>query len=170
MAISINWATKVISIPQSYLTNLGGGIYELDTDQFRLDLKDLEDSEEGIAHLDTHSHNAAVTVSGVTLAQVLIIINGYTVTFENGTYAVNFVGSNNNLYDVTNVNSVSIRPFNSAGLIQVTSGSGVLPQDIVDIAVAVWSDSDGYAIGEKGRVLDDAGDNAEVTQGKIDQL
>ena len=29
MAISINWATKVINIPQDYLTDLGGGVYEL---------------------------------------------------------------------------------------------------------------------------------------------
>lgn len=125
MAISINWATKVINIPQSYLTNLGGGVYELDTDQFRLDLKDLEDSEEGMPFETTHNHFTTITVGGVTLARVIEIINGYTVTFENGTYAVNLVGSNNNISDVANVNNVSIRAGNSAGLIQVTSGSGL---------------------------------------------
>lgn len=170
MAISVNWGTKVITIPQADLTNLGGGIYELDTDAFRLELKDLEDSELGIPMLDTHRHNAPVTLAGATYAQIFEIINGYTVTFEDGQYAVNLVGSNNNISEVTNVNQVSIRSFNSAGLQVVTVGSGVLPQDIDDIRIAVWADSDVYAIGEKGRVLDDAGDNAEVTQGKVDQL
>lgn len=150
MAISVHWPTKVISIPQSYLTNLGGGVYELDTDELRLDLKDLEDSEQGMPYLDTHSHNSAVTLAGATYVQILEIINGYTITFEDGQYAVNLVGSNNNISEVTNVNQVSIRSNNSAGLIQVTSGSGVLPQDIVDIAEAVWEDNNSYAPGEKG--------------------
>lgn len=125
MAISIAWATKIITIPQSYLTDLGGGVYELDTDQFRLDLKDLEDSEEGMPFPTTHNHNTTVTVGGVTLARVIEIINGYTITFEDGMYAVKLTGSNNNISDVSNVNSVSIRSANSAGLIQISSGSGL---------------------------------------------
>jgi len=116
MAISITWATKVINIPQADLTDLGGGIYELDIDVFRSTLNALQASEEGITELTTHVHNAPVTVAGVTLARVVEIINGYTITFENGTYAVNLVGANSNIADVTNVNSVSIRSANTAGL------------------------------------------------------
>lgn len=153
MAISVHWPSKVINIPQSYLTSLGGGVYELDTDELRLDLKDLEDSEQGMPYLDTHRHNTTVTLAGATYARILEIINGYTITFEDGQYAVNLVGSNNNISEVTNINQVSIRSSNSAGLIQVTSGSGVLPQDIVDIKEAVWSDNDDYAPGEKGADL-----------------
>lgn len=117
MPISIDWATKVINIPQSYLEDQGGGIYKLYLNQFRLDLKNLEDSEAGMPFLDTHRHNTEVTVGGVTLARVIEIINGYTVTFEDGQYAVNFVGANTNVADVTNVNQVSVRPSNSAGLV-----------------------------------------------------
>ena len=117
MAISINWLTQVIFVPQSYLTNLGGGIYELDTNQFRLDLKDLEDDEEGVSFIDTHRHNTEVILSGVTYARVFEIINGYTITFENLQYAVNLINSNNNISDVVNVNQVSVRSFNSAGLV-----------------------------------------------------
>lgn len=170
--ITVDWPNKVIYIPQSYLTSLGGDIYELDTEQLRLDLKDAEDSEIGIAYEDTHRRNAPVTISGATYAQTLEIINGYTVTFEDGQYAVNFVGSNNNIYDVTNVNQVSLRPSNSAGLIQVTSGSGVLPSDVSDIADAVWDEllAGHQTLGSAGQIVEDAGDNAEVTQGKIDQL
>jgi len=119
--ITIDWGAKIINIPQSYLTDLGGGVYELDTDQFRLDLKDLEDDEEGMNFPDTHRHTTEVVLSGVTYARFVEIINGYTITFEDGQYAVNLTGSNNNISDVTNVNQVSVRSFNSAGLITVSN-------------------------------------------------
>jgi len=55
MAISVDWPTKVITIPQDYLIPIIGTLYELDTDQFRLDLKNLEDdSAEGMVWPDTH--------------------------------------------------------------------------------------------------------------------
>lgn len=117
MAISINWATKVINVPQADLTDLGGDVYELDLNDFRLELKSLEASEAGMAFLDTHSHNPPVTIGGVTIGRVIEIINGYTITFEDGQYAVNLVGANSNVSDVANVNQVSIRSANSAGLI-----------------------------------------------------
>ena len=44
------------------------------------------------------------------------MINGYTVTFEDGQYAVNLVGANSNVGDRVNVNQVSVRSANSAGL------------------------------------------------------
>lgn len=118
MSISINWKTKVIFIPQSFLTPLGGALYELDTDVFRRALKNLEDDEIGMMYDDTHKHNTTVLLGGIEYARIVEIINGYTVTFEDGQYAVNLVGSNNNIADVTNVNQVSVRPANSAGLIQ----------------------------------------------------
>jgi len=117
MAISIDWTTKIISVPQSFLTLISGSLYELDTNNFRLALKDIED-DEGIPFLDTHRHNTVVNLGGIGYARTIEIINGYTVTFEDGQYAVNLVGSNNNIADVTNINQVSIRPNNSAGLIQ----------------------------------------------------
>jgi hypothetical protein len=127
MTLSINWSTKVITVPQADLTSLGGGLYELDVDAFRLALKDIEDGEEGMAFPDTHRHNTAVTLSGVTYARTFEIINGYTVTFQDvGTpYTVVCVGANHNVADVKNVNQVSLIIGNSAGLIQVASGSGL---------------------------------------------
>lgn len=111
-------------------------IYQLDTNWFRLQLKDMEDDEQGMAWPDTHRHNTTVEVSGAILARVVEIINGYTVEFEDdggvgGQYAVNLVGSNNNIADVTVVNQVSIRPSNSAGLqdlnsLQAASFDGVV--------------------------------------------
>lgn len=121
MAITVAWATGVISVPQADLALISGSLYELDLDVFRLALKALEASEEGMAWPDTHLHNTEVVLGGVTYARTVEIINGYTVTFEDGQYAVRLSGANSNVEDVTNVNQVSIRSQNSAGLISATA-------------------------------------------------
>lgn len=125
MAITIDWGTKVISVPQADLTLISGSLYELDVDSFRLTLKDLEDDEDGMPFLRTHNHNTEVTLAGVTFARTVEIINGYTITFEDAQYRVRLAGANNNISDVTNVNQVSLIVQNSAGLITVSSGSGL---------------------------------------------
>ena len=140
MAISINWNTKVIMVPRADLTLIQSNpkeIREMDVDWFRLELKNIEDSDEGITQLDTHRHNTTVELGGLTLARVVEIINGYTVTFEDGQYAVNLVGANNNISDVTNVNQVSVRASNSAGMV-VVEGGALPPGYQNDIADAVW--------------------------------
>jgi hypothetical protein len=93
-------------------------VRELNLNTFRLALKNIEDDEAGIVQPTTHNHNPVVTVSGVQLARVIEILDPYTITFENGQYAVNLVGANSNVADKTNVNNVSVRSANSAGLIQ----------------------------------------------------
>ena len=119
MAISIDWGTQVIFVPKSYTQFVSFGAFEirqLDINEFRLDLKGLEASLEGMPHLKTHEHNTTIEVGGVTLARVVSIQNGYTVTFENGSYAVNLAGANSNIGDVVNLNQVQVRSANSAGL------------------------------------------------------
>jgi len=119
MAITINWLTKVISVPKADMTLIQTDpfeVRELNLDWFRLQLKNLEDSEAGILYPDTHRHNTEIEVGGVLLAPVIEMINGYTITFEDGQYAVNLVGANSNVSDVVNLNQVSIRASNSAGL------------------------------------------------------
>lgn len=137
MAISVNWNSRIIVVPQNYLTNLGNDIYELDVNQFRLDLKDLEDSEDGMQFPSTHQHNTQVLLSGSVYARTFEIINGYKVQFEQGFYTVKCTGANHNIGDVKVVNSVSLIINNSAGLI--VSGSGVLPGDITSIINGVWN-------------------------------
>jgi len=125
VAVTIDWPTKVISVPRDDMTLVQSGpteIRELDMNDFRLELKSLEASSEGIPFDDTHTYNSPTTVGGVSLAGVIIIINGYTITFEDGQYAVNLVGANSNFADVTNVNQVSVRSANSAGLTNAVSG------------------------------------------------
>lgn len=133
MAISIDWGTKVIFVPKADMTLVQSAppieVRELDLNVFRLVLKDLEDSEEGMCFLDTHNHNTEVMLGTLTLARVVEIINGYTVTFEDGQYAVNLVGANSNIMDVLNPNQVSVRSNNSAGLIDAPAAE-IFAEDI----------------------------------------
>jgi hypothetical protein len=120
MAITIDWGTRIIYIPRNDLTLIQSSpveIRELNLNWFRLQLKDLEDSEEGMAFPDTHRHNTEVYLGGLTFARVIEIINNYSLLFEDGQYAVNLVGANSNVGDRVNVNQVSVRSANSAGLI-----------------------------------------------------
>jgi len=123
--ISIDYSTFIITIPQSYLTLLSGVTYELDINQLRQDLKDLEDDSSGMPFPKTHTHNTEYTVSGTTYARAVIIQPPYTVSFEDtGTdYVVSCVGANHNLADILNGTNVNLIINNAAGLI-VTSGGG----------------------------------------------
>jgi hypothetical protein len=140
MAISIDYTTRIISIPKADMTLVQSTpteIRELDINNFRLALKDIEDSTVGVPFVDTHTHNTVVTVGGLTLARVVEIINGYTVTFEDGQYSVNLVGANSNIGDRVNANQVSVRSYNSAGLtsaplIEYSSFGGEVHIDVVN--------------------------------------
>jgi hypothetical protein len=119
VALSINHATRVIFVPQADLVPLGGEVYQLDVDAFRLELKDYEDGSNGMALPDTHRHNVPVTLSGVVYSRTFEIINGFTVEFEDGQYTVSCTGANHNLGDVKVVNQVSLIVNNSAGAIDL---------------------------------------------------
>lgn len=171
MAISVSWPTKVINVPKADLTHISGDTYELDIDEFRLALKDLEDDPEGVPFVRTHLHNTEVTVAGLTLARVIQIINGYTITFEDGQYAVNLVGANSNLGDVINLNQVSVRSFNSAGLITYTTGSGLSSeqaQQLSDINDGVNNlESD---VGDMDTKVDELGIDTSIIDDKVTQI
>mgnify|MGYP003642638420 CR=1 FL=1 len=120
MNIDIDWGTKEITIPKAELVLVQTTpieIYNLDLNLFRLALKDKEDDTEGMTFLDTHQNNGEVLLGGIVYARVVEIINGYSITFEDGQYAVNLLGANSNVGDVVNPNQVSVRSSNSAGLI-----------------------------------------------------
>lgn len=116
--LSVNWLTKVVFVPQSYLTFVSPQNYELDVNTFWEDLHDIQDNQYGMTYLDIFSNNSPVTFSGLTLPRVLQIINGYTVEFEDGQYIVNIVGANSNITDVRVFNQVSLQSQNSAGLVE----------------------------------------------------
>lgn len=135
MAISIDWKTKVITVPQADLTPVSGSLYDLDTDAFRLDLKALESTSDGMAFERTHRHNTQYVIVGVTYARAIEIINDYSIEFEDtgSLYSVRLVGSNNNFFDIQNgilvQNLVQVIPGNSAGLQMVSTGSGLSTEE-----------------------------------------
>jgi hypothetical protein len=143
VAITVDWPTKVISIPQSDLTLISGALYEADTEAIRLSLHSLSASEDGLPFQRIFNHNTAVTVAGTTFARTIEIINGYSIEFEDGQYSVRLVGSNNNLFDVENgilvQNQVQVIPTNSAGLISVNLGS--IADGVWDKAVSTMGDT-----------------------------
>jgi len=140
MAITIDYGTFIIDVPQADLTFIGGNLYELNANDFRNILKDLEDDEDGMHFPPTLRHATESLLSGVTYARQLEIINGYTIDFENTgvPYTVVVVGANHNLADVTNFDGgMSMIIGNSAGLQVVETGSGLSPgQDATLTAIA----------------------------------
>lgn len=119
------------------MTDLGGGVYELDMDWLRLQLKALEDDAQGMAWPDTHRHNTEVVLASFSVARVIEFINGYTVTISPaGAYQVSCVGANHNLQEVyNNLTGPTLLPNLSAGLIvRETAVSGLTPQESQDLA------------------------------------
>lgn len=155
MAISIDYSTYpyVINIPKADMIQTQVSpieIRQLNIGDFHAVLRDLEDDEAGICFPRTHTYVAPLAVGGVSLAYVISITDDYTVTFENGAYAVDLVGGNSNIADRVNINNVSVRSANSAGLpdlaaIQATSFQGA-------VAVKAGSPYSGttYPVGTRG--------------------
>lgn len=161
--IWVDWATRVIFVPRgdtALIQSVPTEVRELDLNAFRLALKSIEDSEEGMAYPDTHRHVAPITVGGVQLARVVELINGYTVTFEDGQYAVNLTGANSNVGDRVNPNQVSVRVANSAGLVVV--GGSIAPT-ASEVANAVWSHATAMSLVDKVEVARAILQNKTVT-------
>lgn len=116
---TVDWQNRIIHVARNELNLVQSNpieIREMDLNWFRLSLKALEASETGMPFLDTHFHQGELTMGGITFARIIVLINGYTVTFEDGQYAVNLLGANSNVADYVNVNQVSVRSANSAGM------------------------------------------------------
>ncbi len=131
MAITIDFANLIISVPVADLTLVSGNIYTCDTEtQFRQIVNAIMDNEEGIVFDTPIDHNTTYTVAGITYARKIELINSYRVQFTpDAPASVLLEGSNNNLFDLLNgvliQNQVQVIPTNSAGLIVIQSGSGL---------------------------------------------
>jgi hypothetical protein len=149
--ISIDWVTGIISVPKGDLTLVQSSpseIRNMDINWFRLQLKDLEDDpNEGMAWTDTHRHNTEVLLGGLTYARVVEILDPYTITFEDGQWAVNLIGANSNVGDKVNVNQVSVRGNNSAGLITSSEIQHAIFNDVVTLDIDNGYSGTVYPIG-----------------------
>lgn len=138
--IYIDWGSRVIHVPKSYMTlDVATNVYHLDINQFRKDLKHLEETDEGIVYPTTHIHVPPFTVGGVTLARSVQIINNYHIEFEAGQYKIIVSGGNTNILDVMLLSGPSIASTNSAGLIE-SDGGNISSTDIENIAKKVWDE------------------------------
>lgn len=150
MAISVVGATATITVSQTdtdILTPLGGGLYEFDTNAFRLELKAWEATSEGMAWPRTHFHNTTVTISGITFARSIALIAPWKLVFSpDSQWSVVMDGaSNNNFHDVQSgflvQNQVQVIPQNSAGnTVTETGVSGLTApesQALLDISAGI---------------------------------
>ncbi len=170
MSYSVNWIAKVVDIPTADLTLVSGTRYSLDMADFLAEIRRLEwEFTEGLwAPAIVDHSNTRIDFAGVNYAPFDDIINGYTILISGIATRVDLLGSNNDIVDVFIATGVSLVPSNSAGLQIVVSGSGVTPGDIDDIRDAVWEDNATYAVGTKGKKLDDgltADEDMERIQG-----
>ena len=125
MTLSVNWATKVLSIPKTDTTLVEIGppeIRQYDVyNTFWKEFKAAEAGETGIVFDDGEDHGTNRILSGIDFGHFVEIIAGYTCIFESGAYVINLFGANHNLLDVSNASNPSIRANLSAGLVQVAN-------------------------------------------------
>lgn len=130
MAYSVNWITKVISIPSADLELVSGTRYRLQMSAFLKEIRRLEWAYgDGMWAPQILDHTNAKTLAGTTFAPFDEVINGYTIQFTGAATRVDLVGSNNNLIDVLIPTGVAVVPSNSAGLLIVSVGSGLSTEE-----------------------------------------
>lgn len=144
MAITIDYqdpAQYVISVPKAdtiLVQTLPSEVRSLNLDAFRLELADLQDEPGGVWASTAFLHTPPLTISGVTLARVIEILDPYVLEFEDGLYSVNITGGNSNLADVLIKNQVAVNTANSAGLqdpfsLQAAAFGGAVAIDVTSI-------------------------------------
>ena len=150
MSYSVNWISKVISIPTADLTLVSGTRYSLDMSDFLDEVRRLEwEFTEGLWAPAILNHtNTRYDFAGVNYAPFDDLINGYTVQFTGEATSVDLLGSNNDLIDVLIPTGVSVVPSNSAGLQITESGGGVTEQDKTDISSMSAEKAWEYLIGD----------------------
>lgn len=138
MAYTVDWITKIVSIPTADLTLVSGTRYSLSMSSFLDEIRRLEwEPTEGLwAPAILEHSNTRVDFAGVTYAPFDDIINGYTIQFTGIATRVDLLGSNNDLIDVLIATGISVVPNNSAGLQIVDAGGGGLTAQ--QTADAVW--------------------------------
>lgn len=120
MAITVNRTVspQVINVPRAdmLLVQASPEIRQLDLESFRRECREIKDSLDGRPYPRLIDYVAPVTVGSTQLAAIIEVTSAYTVTFEDGLYAVDLAGANSNVFEKTNRNQVSLLANNSAGL------------------------------------------------------
>ncbi len=174
MALVVTWETGDIFVPQADLTDLGGGRYELDVDAFRLELRALEASPEGMSYPPTHQHTGTQTLAGTTYQRRVLILPPYTVRFEPGSYFVLSVNGDNNIADVLTYTGVGFIPGNSAAStvnVVETGTSGLTAAESANLAQLTTEMNEMYAVHglRDGDPMTFSDDSRSTQSGDIDQ-
>lgn len=121
MAYSVDWITKIITIPVTDLTLVSGTRYQLNLENFLYEIRRLEwDFADGLWAPKILEHsNIRTDFAGANYAAFDEVVNGYTVTIGPGPTRVDLVGSNNNIADVINNTDIILTSANSAGLTNI---------------------------------------------------
>lgn len=133
----VTWSTRTLYIDQSELTEVTAGmVYSMDTNWLWTTIHDIQDDPEGMANPDIMFHSQPYTLSGVTYARAVEIINGYVIQFTgpvapNDHYTVVLQGGNNNVADVFIPNPVTVISNNSAGL-AVAAGADAVWDEVIE--------------------------------------
>ncbi len=140
MAYSVNWATKVVTVPLTDLTLVSGFNYTLDTGDFWIEMRRLEASAgDGLWAEQVIEYANTQLLSGLTYSAIVKMINGYTWNTDTTNKTISLLGFNSNLLDTFIPGSgISVLANNSAGKQTITSGSGLdaaQDQKLTDIDV-----------------------------------
>lgn len=145
MSYTVNWTTKVISIPLGDLTLVSGVVYSLDATDFWLEVRRLEASPaDGLWAIQALEYVNSQLLSGITYVPIVKLINGYTWEVATTNIVVAMEGPNNNLLDAfIPGNGISVLANNSAGKQTVTSGASATL-----IATEVWNHVKALTLGK----------------------
>ena len=134
MSYSVNWTTKVVTIPLSDLTLVSGSNYSLDASDVWIELRRLEASPgDGLWADQIAEFVNTQVLSGLPYSAILKMINGYTWDTNTTNKTISLLGINNNLLDVfIPGNGISVLANNSAGKITTGSGLDATQDDKID--------------------------------------
>lgn len=125
MAYTVNWITKLITIPQADLTLISGDNYSLDMADVHSEIRRLEWAlTDGLWAPEIINFYPTVTLSGIAKTPTVEFKNDYTVQFGGSNYNVSVSGYDTNMADVlVPGNGINVVFNNSVG--KVASGSGL---------------------------------------------
>jgi hypothetical protein len=130
VALTVDYSTLTINVPQADLTFVSGTFYTLDTNAFWAELKAIEASENGIVYPDMQIRTPENIIAGTPYVPSVVITNGFNVEFEDGQYSVQLENTNNNIWSVGDAilvqNQVQVIPTNSGGLVSGGGGGSIL--------------------------------------------
>jgi hypothetical protein len=125
VAFTVNWLTKLVTVPLADLTLVSGINYTMDVDAAHDELRRLEwEFTDGLWAAQIIEYIDSQLLSGIVYSPIVKMVNGYTWEIDASNINVALVGANTNLLDTYIPSmSVSILVNNSGG--KIVTGSGL---------------------------------------------